>query len=182
MQEWVIHRNKLEYLFGYHDRRNIFHYYEAFYAVSMFDSHYYMVLPSDSDDDLSETVAEILSDASGSVFFCGQEPLLYATGGNFSPYPGFYLLPNGEGSYEVSYNRVEERFDVLMNTKGSGQVYEHPLSTWIYPIDEINTGWYTLFRDVIQISNLRGKLVAHNLDRTIKTPINQGKRHYAKKL
>jgi hypothetical protein len=48
---------------------------------------------------------------------------------------------------------------IVMKTRGSGVVYEHPLVHYPQPMFEMNYGWYSHFYDVIQAS--RFSVVKH---------------------
>jgi len=104
----------------------------------MADCHYYMDQPLSStvpEDDLNAMVAimdpnfEYLETATildliaytPTLFpfiFGDVDPILFVTGGNFSPYPGHYNLPNFEGFYDIRFSG--STLEVLMNTRGSG--------------------------------------------------------------
>ena len=68
----------------------------------------------------------------------------HLTGGNFYPFPGEYLLPEREGLCRVYPH--DGILHIQMNTRGSGESYNHPLTLVTEPLDEINSGWYSWIR------------------------------------
>lgn len=59
-----------------------------------------------------------------------------------------------------------------MNTKGGAQAYEHPLVTFTNATREVNSGWYTWFRDKGTGANYGRHFYTHEADFTTNKPIS----------
>lgn len=72
--------------------------------------------------------------------------MVFTTGGRFHPVPGVYNLPASEGSYDV-VGKWSGPAMIRMNTRGSGEAYEHPFRDYTMPCIEYDSGWYKWFAD-----------------------------------
>jgi len=99
--------------------------------------------------------------ALSTLFLDSAEILLYTTGGNFHPVPGYYMLPNGEGNFTVWTSPDKQGLHVKMNTMGSGTSYDHPMVTWMNPVEECPSGWYAWFRDICPLHTSHQKIFTH---------------------
>lgn len=77
---------------------------------------------------------------------------VFAAGGGFWHMPGTYVLPFSEGTYvvygkEVSdkTNNPNRRLFVKMNTRGTGQYYEHRWVDVPRAAKKFHFGWYYIF-------------------------------------
>lgn len=73
--------------------------------------------------------------------------LMYITGCDFYPFPGFYTLPCGEGSVAIT-SRADYSGQVCMQTQGSGIPYDHDLVRVRDHTFRIDYGWFSHFQKI----------------------------------